>query len=51
VAVEQSRRLATTGAPGVEYVEYAGEGHGFRAWSSRRDEYRRTEEFLIRHLG
>lgn len=50
VDVEQSRRLATAGAPGVEYVEYPGEGHGFRSWSTRRDEYRRTEEFLIRHL-
>lgn len=51
VAVEQSRRLATVGAQCIEYVEYAGEGHGFRSWSTRRDEYRRTEEFLIRHLG
>lgn len=51
VAVEQSRQLAAVGARCIEYVEYAGEGHGFRSWSTRRDEYRRTEEFLIRHLG
>ncbi len=50
VAVEQSRRLAAVGAQCIEYVEYAGEGHGFRSWSTRRDEYRRTEEFLSRHL-
>ena len=50
VDVEQSRRLATAGARCIEYVEYPGEGHGFRSWSTRRDEYRRTEEFLIRHL-
>lgn len=51
VGVEQSRRLAAAGAQCIEYVEYAGEGHGFRSWSTRRDEYRRTEEFLIRHFG
>ena len=49
VSVEQSRRLAAAGS--FEYVEYTGEGHGFRQWSTRRDEYRRTEEFLIRHLS
>jgi dipeptidyl aminopeptidase/acylaminoacyl peptidase len=51
VAVEQSRRLAAIAPTSIEYVEYAGEGHGFRDWSTRRDEYRRTEEFLIRHLS
>jgi dipeptidyl aminopeptidase/acylaminoacyl peptidase len=51
VAVEQSRRLAKSGSTSIDYVEYAGEGHGFRQWSTRRDEYRRTEEFLIRHLS
>jgi dipeptidyl aminopeptidase/acylaminoacyl peptidase len=51
VAVEQSRRLAAVAPTSVDFVEYAGEGHGFRQWSTRRDEYRRTEEFLIRHLS
>jgi dipeptidyl aminopeptidase/acylaminoacyl peptidase len=51
VAVEQSRRLAASGSTSIDYVEYTGEGHGFRQWSTRRDEYRRTEEFLIRHLS
>ena len=51
VAVEQSRRLAASAPTSIDYVEYAGEGHGFRQWSTRRDEYRRTEEFLIRHLS
>lgn len=51
VSVEQSRRLASDASRVVEYVEYAGEGHGFRRWSTRVDEYRRTEEFLIRHLS
>lgn len=50
VAVEQSRRLASAAPERVEYVEYTGEGHGFRTSSTRRDEYRRTEQFLIRHL-
>lgn len=51
VSVDQSRRLAEVAPRQVEYVEYAGEGHGFRAWTTRLDEYRRTEEFLIRHLS
>ena len=51
VSVEQSRRLAAADPRHIEYVEYAGEGHGFRTSVSRRDEYRRTEEFLIRHLS
>lgn len=51
VSVEQSRRLAAADPTRIEYVEYPGEGHGFRNWSTRRDEYRRTEEFLIRHLS
>jgi len=32
----------------VELVVYAGEGHGFRDPVNRRDEYRRTAEFLSR---
>lgn len=51
VSVEQSRRLAEVAPQHVEYVEYPGEGHGFRTWSTRLDEYRRAEEFLIRHLS
>ena len=51
VSVEQSRRLAVAAPDLVEYVEYPGEGHGFRTWSTRVDEHRRTEEFLIRHLS
>jgi dipeptidyl aminopeptidase/acylaminoacyl peptidase len=51
VSVEQSRRFALAAPDLVEYVEYAGEGHGFRTWTTRVDEHRRTEEFLIRHLS
>jgi dipeptidyl aminopeptidase/acylaminoacyl peptidase len=51
VSVDQSRRLADIASRHVEYVEYPGEGHGFRSWSTRLDEHRRTEEFLIRHLS
>ena len=51
VSVEQSRQLATIAANYVEYVEYAGGGHGFRTWTTRLDEHRRTEDFLIRHLS
>ncbi|MDA0371545.1 MAG: prolyl oligopeptidase family serine peptidase [Actinomycetota bacterium] len=51
VAVDQSRRLADRARNRVEYVEYPGEGHGFRTWATRVDEYRRTEDFLIRHLS
>jgi dipeptidyl aminopeptidase/acylaminoacyl peptidase len=52
VPIDQSRRLvnAVRMAGGdAELVEYAGEGHGFRDPEHRRDEYRRTEEFLVRH--
>ena len=51
VSVEQSRRLAVAAPDLVEYVEYPGEGHGFRTWTTRVDEHGRTEEFLIRHLS
>ena len=36
-----------TGAD-VEYVEYEGEGHGFRDPDNVADEYARTEAFLAR---
>lgn len=52
VPIEQSRTLvrAVHEAGGrAELVEYAGEGHGFRDAANRRDEYRRTEDFLVRH--
>lgn len=52
VPIDQSRGLvsAVRAAGGdAELVEYAGEGHGFRDPEHRRDEYRRTEEFLVRH--
>lgn len=54
VPVQQSRQLASAirAAGGVvEYVEYQGEGHGFRGVDAKRDEYERTERFLVRHLG
>lgn len=53
VPIEQSRRLvetitaSMTGAD-VEYVEYEGEGHGFRDPDNVADEYARTEAFLAR---
>lgn len=53
VSVEQSRELvaALRGAGGVvEYVEFAGEGHGFRGLDAKRDEYHAMESFLSRHL-
>lgn len=40
VSVDQSRRLADIASRHVEYVEYPGEGHGFRSWSARLDEHR-----------
>lgn len=51
VPVEQSRALAARieAAGGeVEYVEYDGEGHGFRDPDNVADEYARTERFLAR---
>ena len=53
VSVTQSRELvsALRGAGGVvEYVEFAGEGHGFRGLDSKRDEYHAMERFLSGHL-
>lgn len=35
----------------VELVVYPGEGHGFRNPANRRDEFRRTTEFLSRVVG
>ena len=35
----------------VELVVYPGEGHGFRSPANRRDEFRRTTEFLSRVVG
>ena len=53
VSVTQSRDLvsALRGAGGVvEYVEFAGEGHGFRGLDAKRDEYHAMERFLSGHL-
>jgi len=54
VPVGQSRLLverirALGGA--VELCVYPGEGHGFRQRDHQLDEYRRTEEFMRRHVG
>jgi len=49
VPVEQSRSLAAaieSAGGSVEFVEYEGEGHGFRDPANVRDEYARTEAFL-----
>ncbi|MFM8528131.1 MAG: alpha/beta hydrolase family protein, partial [Ilumatobacteraceae bacterium] len=54
VPVQQSRRLAEAvrAAGGeVELKVYEGEGHGFRDPVNKRDEYLRTEAFLVRHLS
>lgn len=54
VPVQQSRDLADAirrAGGTVEYTEYQGEGHGFRRLDTKRDEYERTERFLVRHLG
>jgi dipeptidyl aminopeptidase/acylaminoacyl peptidase len=54
VAVEQSRRIAAAIEAGggiVEFVEYPGEGHGFRQLDHQLDEVARTIEFLDRHVG
>jgi dipeptidyl aminopeptidase/acylaminoacyl peptidase len=53
VPVEQSRvlvdRMRAAGAD-VELVVYRGEGHGFRVRENQLDEYRRTGDFLARHV-
>lgn len=54
VPVEQSRALvAAIGEAGgtVEYVEYPGEGHGFRQRDHQRDEHARVAAFCERHLS
>lgn len=54
VPVEQSRALvAAVQAAGsaVEYVEYEGEGHGFRRREHQLDEHARVSQFLERHVG
>ena len=51
VPIDQSRTLAVRieAAGGeVEFVEYEGEGHGFRDPANVTDEYTRTEAFLSR---
>lgn len=54
VPVEQSRALvaAIIAAGGdVEYVEYEGEGHGFRRREHQLDEYARVAAFCEQHLS
>lgn len=54
VPVQQSRRLADAvrvAGGEVELKVYEGEGHGFRDPANKRDEYLRTEAFLVRHLS
>jgi dipeptidyl aminopeptidase/acylaminoacyl peptidase len=54
VPVEQSRALvaAIRAARGtVDYVEYEGEGHGFRGREHQLDEYARVAQFFEHHLG
>ncbi len=53
VPIEHSRRLVESirrygGA--VEYVEFDGEGHGFRKLEHKIEEFTRTEIFLAQHL-
>jgi dipeptidyl aminopeptidase/acylaminoacyl peptidase len=43
-------RIRTAGSE-AELVVYPGEGHGFRLPEHQLDEYRRTAEFLRRHIG
>ena len=53
VPVDQSRRLADAlrrAGGEVEYIEFAGEGHGFRGVDAKRDEFHATERFLSGHL-
>jgi dipeptidyl aminopeptidase/acylaminoacyl peptidase len=53
VPVEQSRafvdRCRAAGGT-VEYVEYEGEGHGFRKPDTQLDEYGRMQSFLAVHV-
>jgi dipeptidyl aminopeptidase/acylaminoacyl peptidase len=53
VPVEQSRafvdRCRAAGGT-VEYVEYEGEGHGFRKPENQLDEYARMQSFLAVHV-
>lgn len=54
VPVSQSRTLADVidaAGGSVDLVVYEGEGHGFREPANVRDEYARTERFLLRAVG
>lgn len=48
-SVELVERIRAAGGDG-ELVVFEGEGHGFRDPANKRDEYRRTTEFLARVL-
>ncbi|HEY4609058.1 MAG TPA: prolyl oligopeptidase family serine peptidase, partial [Ilumatobacteraceae bacterium] len=53
VSVEQSRAFVQhcRAAGGtVEYIEYVGEGHGFRRPENQLDEYHRMQHFLAVHV-
>jgi len=53
VPVDQSRRLADAlvrAGGEVEFIEFIGEGHGFRGVDAKRDEFHAMERFLSGHL-
>ena len=54
VSIEQSREfveVVRAAGGNVEFVEFEGEGHGFRQVDSKVREYEITERFLNTHLS